>query len=120
MAWKNKEAEKAYKKKYYQANKVRLDAINVESHKKWREENRDELKLRSKDYYWDNKEDCLKYQKKHKAVANGKSRIRTLLLTDSYMRKHLVKLSYPRDKIRAFPELLDIHRQIIKIKRKLK
>lgn len=122
MPWKDKAKEAAYKKAYYEKRK---DIWSYEarkgSAKKWREKNIDKIRAIGKERYWDNKPDELRkakaWREKNSEYVKSKDHKNTELLTDRYMRKHLLKLGYTRQHIRKHPELIETHRIIIKTKR---
>ena len=69
MAWKDKEKEKEYNKKYRQANKEKMKGYN----KRYRLANREEIKKKKHEYYLVNKEEILK--QKHEYQQANKRKI---------------------------------------------
>ena len=120
MPWKNKEAEKAYKKLYYEKTKKGRYERTKHNIYKWREKNTEKFKLLKREYYLDNKEKILEKQKLNYDKANAKSRENTKNLTDGYIKKHLIKLGFTRQQIRKNPKIIETQRLIILIKRELK
>lgn len=122
MAYRDKEKQRLKHKEYYLKNK---ELWNYEkrksSHDKYRKKHSDKLKASGKERYWDNKEKRLQNVKKwrvdNEQYVKTKDKANTEELTDKYMRKHLLKLGYTRFQIRKYPDLLESHRLIIKIKR---
>lgn len=112
MPWKNKEAEKEYKRNYHQ--KMKLDQKYRGGRKKnflkWRKKNKEIVNEINKKSINKNK------QKIHSRYIVW-DRGRTERLTESYMIKHLKKIGYNEPDIKRYPELIQTHRIIIKTKR---
>jgi hypothetical protein len=113
----------AYKKAYYVANKDTIWAYHnrKSSSDKWRKENRGKVqeyaRVRRNQKGDTLREKCRVYYNENKTSLQKKSRVKTELLTDGYMRKHLLKHGYSKDDIRKHPEILETYRLIIKMKR---
>lgn len=122
MPWKNKEAQKAYSAKYYQENKDWLNKINHEATKRWIKENPERWRALTKAEYLRNngKERTKNWRNANKDLVNDWDRKRTEALTDSYLLKQLSKLGWDRKQVIEHPEIIDLYRQTLKIKRELK
>lgn len=120
MPFKDIEARRAWSRKYYQEKK---DVINSRPCRKsagdrWRERNRTKLREIGKENYWDNKEQRIKSNKEWRKKNGAEyERKRTESLNDTYIRKNLIKKGWTRKAIRENPDLIEIERTIIKIKR---
>ncbi len=79
MAYKNKEDQIAYHRKYYKKNKEMIDSRNKEWQKKnpnyikdYYQQNKEKLKLKNRIHYSNNREYCLKwckeYSKRHPEI----------------------------------------------------
>jgi len=93
-----------YNKKYREENKE----MNAEHQKKYREENKEMLAERQKKYYEENKE-----------VIAGYSKKRNELLPDLFV-KARIKIQYKCDNEDITPEMIEIKRAQIKLKRMIK
>lgn len=112
---KNKKIERD--KKYYEKNKKRISDYR----KKYVNDNKDYIRDRQKKYRDDNKElireNKKKYDKENRAYINNRSNNNTKKLNDSYVKARLKKnLNITIEQIT--PELIEIQRTILKIKRK--
>lgn len=112
-----------YKKKYYQANKDTIwsYAQRKGSSDKWRRKNKVKVSEYSRKRRKNNRNDLIeksrRYWNESKETLNKKDRLRTELLTDGYMKKHLRKHGYSPQEIKQHPELTESYRLIIKMKR---
>ena len=119
MPWKNKEAEREYKRKYHQENKNKPEYRKhmKDNFLKYRENNRLKCNEVARRSHQNNRDTSLKYYEQNKIVLQSRCNLKTKKLTEPYMVKHLKKLGYNYNDIKQNPELISTHRIIIKTKR---
>lgn len=111
----------AYRKRYYEENKDTIWSYErrKESCNKWRTKNPDKVRQYNQKrrmelgVYLDAYNRM--WRKLNEAYVKDCENRKTRLLTDGYMKKHLLKLGYSKEDLTQ--DLLEAHRQIIKIKR---
>lgn len=111
----------AYKKAYYERNKATIWSYErrKKSSDEWRKNNpekRREYEHRRRKELGDFLNAYNKmWRKLNESYVKDCENTKTKLLTDAYMKKHLLKLGYNKEDFTT--DLIDTHRQIIKIKR---
>lgn len=111
----------AYKKAYYERNKTTIWSYErrKDSCIKWRKNNpkkQTEYARRRRQEFGDYLKAYDKmWRKLNESYVRDCENRKTILLTDGYMKKHLLKLGYNKEDFTA--DLIEAHRQIIKIKR---
>lgn len=114
MPWKDMEAKKAYNKAYYEKNKKNHYQKTKHNSLKWRSENRLRCNLIAKKSARKYKE---KNRNKIRSYQRDLSKKRVNELTEIYLIKQLIKGGWTKEQIRLYPDLIQIKRLIIKMKR---
>lgn len=120
MPYKNIEDRRANARRWYAENKERVKArpCRKKAMDTYRKKHAEKLRALGREQYWDNKEQRIKSNKQWRKKNGAEyERKRTESLNDTYVKKNLLKKGWTRKAIRENPDLIEIERTIIKIKR---
>lgn len=131
MAFKDKEIEKEYKRKWHQENKEKNRNKRAAYKKEWELKNKDKISEYNKKQNLKNKDKISKYNKKYRIENLEKVKLldknrdkevrrlgsikRTEKLSNGYINQILAQQGFPKESIT--PELIEVKRIILKTKR---